>query len=443
MLTVPTRIARTTIVVGALTAATLGSIRRADGEYAEFARIVSAVDSSDSDEDLERRARDLARLPRALDSYFATTASGELGGHDAEPQRLSEAQIRLLERTAVSFSPSLVVPYVRQRVENAPDDAWRETALDLLGIHASSADLFLLAELVVEPGAATAGNEALLTPFTESLTEALRREGSSPRVLSWLADGAEPLRRSVIRAVGRAGDPEGLRWLVLELDEPQYRSTALQEIGRLAPRASSDLAVATSRGLHPLLRSPELGVRKHALRALGDLGLSASIPHLIQVLQSADTGGEHGMAHSALRRITRLELPAQAEAWTRWYEEEQRWLDEEGAGALERLDSTSDAEVVASIQALSARQLHRDRIARSLVPLLSKHPSPSVRGQVCVGLTRLGCREVASSLVDALEDEDRDVRGFALSALREFVDSPPASQDRSEWAKALQARERR
>ena len=162
------------------------------------------------------------------------------------------------------------------------------------------------------------------------------------------------------------------------------------------------------------------------IRALGALRDPGTIPMLVHVLEHGASSGERGMAHGALRATTGLALPRVPAAWKGWYEGEQRWFEQEGTAAIADLSSESEAEVVAAVRRLSARCLPRDRIALELAPLLTDHPSPGVRAQVCLALVRLGSDVVAPELTRALEDEDPGVRRHAQTALLAIAGATPS-----------------
>jgi HEAT repeat protein len=131
-----------------------------------------------------------------------------------------------------------------------------------------------------------------------------------------------------------------------------------------------------------------------------------------------------------------IALPADGDAWRRWYAEARRWWEEEGPAAFEQLTSNYDGEVVGAIRAVSKRALWRNRIALRLTRLLSRHGSPAVRREVCTGLARLGSRSAFDGLTSALDDADATVRAEAVRALRGIsgLSLPP---DRAAWSAAL------
>jgi HEAT repeat protein len=389
----------------------------------EFMRSVASAELRRDDE-LEDLATELVRLPDALDAFFAIGSTGKVSGSDGEALPVTEKQTRLLSQTAARFQSRAVLVYIREHLTEEASDAWRRTALRLLSLHATSKDFSLLARLVILDRTYGSVRTALLEPFQAAVVSIIQRHGWNRRELSWLANEADPLRGVLIRAVGSAGDPDGLQWLAVHLEDPELSATALQEIGRLAPQARPELAAAIARSVRPLLKSPTSSTRKQVLRALGELGDPLSIPFLILVLEQSLANGEQRMAHSALRRISGVDLPAQPSAWQHWYAEEQRWLQENGARSMERLGSEDDAAVVSAVRDLSEHPLHRNRIAVELTPVLSTHASPGVRGQVCLALARLGSQAALPDLVEALEDDDPTVRRHARTALSALGSSP-------------------
>lgn len=405
-----------------------------DGFAAGVARVKPLPD--DRLQDLARR---LCRKPDALQAFFTIGSTGRVSGADGQARRLTEEQIRLLSFAAASFEHQAVLSYVRDVLDEETSDAWRRTALRLLAEHAAPGDFSLVAELVVLDRSTQAVRTTLLGNFQETVTAIGRRDAPDLRELNWLANEAEPLRAPVIRAVGEMGQPTGLRWLVAYLGDPEYEAIALQEIGRLAPSATPELAAEISREVRRLLRSPEASTRKQAIRSLSALGDPASVPFLVLALEADATGGVGKMAHSALRQISDIDLPRRPEAWRNWYEAEQRWLQGQGSAAIERLQAEEDALVVSAVQRLSEHSLYRDHTADALAPLLSSHPSPVVRGQVCLALARLGSQQPVLALVDALEDDDETVRRQAHTALGSIAKLQlPA--DREAWLEVVDER---
>lgn len=356
----------------------------------------------DDGAELEARALELARLPEATEALLTAWTEGGLGS----------AQARLLDLTARSIDGREVVYAVSSALSGRADSKWRRAALRLLELHATSGELRLLGELAA---GARGQDEETVDAFSLALTGVLRRDARAFDELHVLMAASLFVRSGVVRAVGGAGDRTGLPWLARQLKEPDLASVALQEIGRLA-RVSSGNEQELRKRVRTFLRSRDSGLQRQAMRAAVALRDTAAIPDLIEITMRADGGGQR-MAFSALRKLTGQRLPDRAGAWETWYEREQSWMQDEAPAALERLASGEDAEVVAAVHALSCRGLARDHFAVELAHLLRDHPSATVRGQVCLGLQRLGSTAALSELVHALDDEDPAVRAHAYKVL--------------------------
>jgi HEAT repeat protein len=388
-----------------------------------FIARVAEVPETCRDLELDRRAYELVREPAALETYLTLMAAGGWRQADGSWRSPGPVQVHLLERTAALFPPTTVVPVVRNGLVSRPEAPWRRIALDLLGRHASSIYLALLAEVATDPRSGRPWPE-LVEPFAEALTEVLRREGVRPHELSWLVEAAEPLTGAVVRAVGRAGDPAGLTWLAARLEDPTLVSAAVQEIGRLASAGRGDRPAFVADAVHPLLQSGDEPLQRAAIRALGALGQPSSIARLVALLEHAPSTGEQRMIVAALQSISGVPLPADPAGWRQWYERERRWRDEEGAAAVARLDLEDPAAIVAAVQELAGHPLFRDQLAPPLVVLLRRHESLSVRAQVCLALGRLRTDEGLAALEEALEDDAPEVRGTAARALERLRTGP-------------------
>lgn len=415
---------------------------RAQGDTPDtdtFARLVAETAGLTVERELERRAGELARTPEAVRRYLELLARDARAGATGDPLPLDEAQRRLLARTAELLDSSAIVAEVRGRLGTASDDAWRAPALELLALHGSTSQLSLLAELALDATRERPRAE-LTDAFTRALTRLLVREGVSARPLDWLVDEAAPLKEAIVRAVGRASDPEGLVWLASYLGDHQVGQAALQEIGRLAGTSSGEAAAIAAERIHPILAYEGESWRRGALRALGSLAQPASVPWLLASLERERGPGERRMTFAALREIAGISLPDDAGVWGRWHEQEKAWYQERGPSVAEKLASEDDSEVVEALLELSSHPLQRERIAASLSPLL-EHPSSTVRIQTCLVLGRLASRSALDELARALEDDEREVRDAACRALAALTGTSHGT-DAVAWRAALEARER-
>lgn len=392
--------------------------------HEEFVRTLRSVEPNAQAKVLEERATELAKLPDAAASFLEIRAADARAGADGDPASpptpLSSEQREVLARVAPRLPRDEVLACIGEGAKTNPDTAWREAALDLLRGHAASSELSLLVDLVRDPQGHLPREGALVDRFQDAFVEIVRRDASVFGRLDWLAETAGPLRESVVHALGIAGDPEALSWLVRRLRDPDLSGVALQEIGRLAPQAAPDRRAALAAVVRPYLRSPQAAARSHAIRAIVALRDSKAVPVLIEILEKGERG-ERKTALAALRSLTGNHLPDRASDWRQWHAAELAWIEKEAPPVLEELRSENEAEVVAAVRVLAQHGLDRDRLAAGLARLLREHASPAVRGQVCLALERLGSPTGLDELAATLDDPDPAVGGHALKALRSIT----------------------
>lgn len=403
----------------------------------EFAQLVAESVGLTGERELERRARQLARAPGAVETCLELLAREARGDAPQGGLRLDDAQRRLLARATELLEPALVAEQVRDGLSAERDDAWRSCALALLARHGSTSHLSLLTELVLEGEPAKARAD-LVDAFVDALAALLAREGVSAHRLDALVEDAQALKESIVRAVGRARDPEGLVWLASYLQDHEVGQLALLELGRLAARTSGEAAAVAAERVHPLLQYESDAWRRGALRALGNLAQPASVPWLLRSLERERSPAERRLTFSALREIARVQLPEDLPSWERWYAREKAWLEDASERVAQALASPDDAQVVAAIHELSTHTLHRERLTGDLAGLL-EHPSSTVRAQTCLALARLGSARAPAELAPALEDEEETVRMAACRAL-ETLTGWKLGSDALAWLEALDER---
>ena len=374
--------------------------------------------------ELERQARALAELADAPDLFLAVASTRMIPGRDgAEPEPVGAHQLGVLLRAAPWFSRAQVARAVQQSTERDATRTWRLAALHLLDLHGMVTEVSLARRVALGEPTRPEEDPELRNAFQSALTQMIRRDPRSLEALSRLPVSPPGLRKAMCRAVGGAGNGEGIEWLSGLLDDPAVASVALQEIGRLAPEAPRESVLRVAMRIRPFLRRSDPGPRKHAIRVLADLHDAASVPDLIEILE-VGTPGERKAAWSALRKMSGRQLPDRNSIWRSWFEEQQRWLREEGIVAIAGLGSEREADLVRAIGTLSERVLYRDFVVPELVPLLDAHDSPTIRAQVCLALGRLGSQQAVPALRVALDDPEEPVREAASQALRSLLGAP-------------------
>ena len=368
-------------------------------------------------------ARALSEVEGLAAPLIDALACGVIPGVDgsATESALTHTQLEVLHAALRLLPSEEVLTVLDGRSDAVQSTDWNLVALELLAERGDARHVDLLLRIVLGPDGSGTVSPQLETRLDEALSGILARDPEALAALRWLPDSATPIRRAVLRAVGRSTDPRGLHLL---LSHVEHEPAALLEIGRLAPHADKVIAQEIAPTVRRVLRSGEAREQRYAMRALAALEDSRSIPALLLALRSEDSASRR-TAHGALQDLTGARLPLDPKSWNAWYHEERRWIREEAHAVLEGLRSGEDAAVVEAIRELSARGIFRAEIAETVGRLVRGHPSPVVRAQGCLALGRLAVRCVRGPLLDATADEDGSVRARAHSAL-EALELRPA-----------------
>jgi HEAT repeat protein len=242
-------------------------------------------------------------------------------------------------------------------------------------------------------------------------------------LLQQLKDKNAVVRREAAWALGRLGDQRAVPALMQALKDKdwkvrKYAAWALGELGdrRAVPALSQALedilfwpvreAVAMALGklgdygFSALLQALKYGspnVRKTAAYALGRLGEPRAVPALMQALKDKDWNGREAAAEALGELGDKRAMPALIQALK---EDWGWWVRESAAKALSKL---GDPGRLALIQAL-------------------KDEDENVRKAAAEALGELGDRRAVPALIQALKDEDGSVRGAAAWALGKLGD---------------------
>jgi len=140
--------------------------------------------------------------------------------------------------------------------------------------------------------------------------------------------------------------------------------------------------------LRCVLNSDHDYLRRDAAHVMGSFKDYESIPDLIALLRDDNRAVREG-AYWSLRNISGLSMPANAARWSYWYQQETEWWERKADEAAADLSSENPARIMAAIQALAQRSLHRDQV-EGLLRSVSEHEFESVRWAVESALVAIG-----------------------------------------------------
>ena len=125
-----------------------------------------------------------------------------------------------------------------------------------------------------------------------------------------------------------------------------------------------------------------------------------SVSALVEILADAPEG-LRGNAHWALKHISGLEFPDDADRWRLWHEGELSWWESTGKGLLEVLSAGDKDAIIGALRALARGRLFRDLI-RPGVEILLEDPDAEVRAAAEELMRQLGfSRPVEAGTVSA------------------------------------------
>jgi HEAT repeat protein len=319
----------------------------------------------------------VAMGPRVADELLRA------GGDVADPR-----QQEVVARTLSRLRDARLDTYLLHVLGTARDAAARAAALRLLGDHGEVKALLALARNLGE-FPPEAKDEA-----SEAVTEMLRRHSGPEayRSVSGLLEdvSGEGLGR-LLSCIADAGSPFGLKIFEKQLGKSSARDLAvLVALSRLSSGPRDPELAMRARGL---LKSPDRSIARAAVLAVGALGDSQSVEHLIAFLAGEDSGIRENALWS-LRKITGLQLTTDAMLWRSWYVDERAWWSTEGRKLLSELDTNDPERVTRAILVLSQRKLYKERVAEHLERLM-QHETEEVRESAEDALVRMGLREGA------------------------------------------------
>lgn len=273
------------------------------------------------------------------------------------------------------------------------------------------------------------GSPAAETIFEEALFHSLSSQAVGyTRLLEIWDHKQASLATAALRAVGRAGSPQGLafvedviRWL------PDLTSAAAAQVRILGPSHEAQQNESLSKLLLDGLPFADPGSSAQICLALGGLRNETAIPSLIELLTyesitnigSQLTSAEQRVRESALwalHQISGQRFANDAQVWRLWLEDERRWLAEESGYWLARVHSENPAVAAEAIRQLGKRRMGRDDLASAIAKVL-EDSSPAVKQIACEALSTLDSPVVLPKLLEILDGSSPAVKASAWSSI--------------------------
>lgn len=363
--------------------------------------------------DVARESRLLAQLGAdAIPLLFERVVSGR-GSSETSVATTATALAALAQ-----LPREELLAFLAQLARSTPDDRRRQGALDLLGRLGGRDELRLALEFGEPADPAIPPALELRTALEAALLGICERERGAARTCAGFFPRTLPALRAVVaRVVARAAGEEAAGLLAAQLGSVGVEADALLllEIGACASRthgSEDELVLERVRGL---LGHPDPRLATLACAALDKLRDHEAVPDLI-VLLGDDDPNLRARAHAALRSLTGLALPAEAQAWMEWLDPALAWWDERAEPCRVALVSGSAAEAAAAVQECAGQRLFLGRVAEWLALALVR-PETDVVESACRALGAIPENAARQALMSALARPEPSVVARARSAL--------------------------
>ena len=266
------------------------------------------------------------------------------------------------------------------------------------------------------------------------VTAMARESGSFHDLRNSIAEIDVALLIPVSRALACDGRETAVNLLVEMLDrDPELDLAVLAALGELDPRQAALADGTRAHAVRPYLASSVPRARARAAVALGELHDEYSFGPLVALLDDPEPAVRRA-ALRALRELSGLRWPPDAERWKRWYRSEVLWLDQLAQVMARRSRAAEPAEAIAAMRQLSSHPLFRAELSPELVGCL-RHPETAVAVGAAHALRRLGDPASIPALITALDDPRSAVANVVhqgLSALS-GEDLPPDPEAWHRW----------
>lgn len=381
--------------------------------------------------ELRRRLANVeaSEIPR----LFHLAAEGVLPGKDAGALAPLDDDERQVVREALVARPRReLVPFLEDLASRPIGPALRREAQRLLGCMGSADHLKLLARLTQSFQERGTAPPELRAGLIAAMGDILARDAAAlAQMRSLFSESPPGLASSMVEALASLRPHAATRVLADLLGRSPGLDplllARLAERGRLRENGSENVFESVRR----YLRQRDPALVSAAALACGQLGDDGAVETLIGLLDHLDERVQRSV-FAALENISGLSFGREAARWTRWYQAEILWWEQEAEALLVRIERGRGLEFVRAAREALEHRLFRDRIAEAFAHGLVRQNGEEVLLS-CRALEQLRSPLAVPSLVECLEHNDPLVRTAAWKALRAItgMDLPPEANS---WA---------
>jgi HEAT repeat protein len=224
------------------------------------------------------------------------------------------------------------------------------------------------------------------------------------------------VRRRAVEALGKIGDPKAVDPLINALkDEDEYvRKNAAGALGKIGdPKAVDPLINA--------LKDDDIGVRWRVVEALGKLGDPKAVDPLTNALKDENKYMRQGAAEA----LGKIGDPKAVDALINALKDEEWFMRHRAAEALGKIGWKPKDNEEKAWYLVANRDYESLKLGKhSVDPLINalKDEDENVRKWAVGALGKIGDPKAVDPLINALNDDVNSVRKWAAEALREIGD---------------------
>jgi len=352
-----------------------------------------------------------------LGEALVILTDGELDVAEGERSGLTRLQREALLGAVARLSSPWVMQELERRYRPELDLDARRAFLAIMEYSASAWDLEFLIELGTPGPEAPFTHQQLAERFVLTLKGALGRREVGAEAGNLIVDAPDAVRRSLVTGLGSIRTTRSLELL----GQLMGADAALDKLVLKQIWLTTRSGVGTSdrwliEALGEQLTSLDPDCLLFAAQSLGYLGVSDSVPRLIELLDH-DAARVSVAVLSTLRDLSGQALPADSGRWRVWLSAESEWATRNLSSLPADLSHESAGLAAQRINEYSRHTHYREPLG-PVIASAAGHPEPQIRRLAAIGLKQLGAASQAFALVPLLEDESAEVRRESLASLR-------------------------
>lgn len=359
--------------------------------------------------------------PRLFDILGEGRFHVRVGERGNSFKRLTESERSALVEALGRFPWNEVWVLLESVRKKGPDETQRIAALQVVGSHGTSDDLFALLDWSVSEDVRSRVPRTVRAAFATALGSMLERHPETSRAVPDLYAAANlSLVSDIVSVLGARPDPASLSALSMLLGRvPQADTFVLAELGHLAKVARFRVDSAVGDRVRTYLTRTDLALLTEGIVALGRLEDAKAVEPLVTLLDHGDAN-VRARTVEALVAITGERLGPNPEVWKDWHARVTESWKTQAPEWLQRVRHGNPSVAMRAILQLAKLRTYRHELTGPLTAGLEREQVDIVI-LTCATLGHLGSVAAVHPLLAKLEASSVEVKRAAFLALRRIT----------------------